>query len=528
MKLQNVFFVTIFALALISCGKDDGPTAATNGAPTMSAQAFTASESISDTQAIGTVEASDPDGDDLAFAIVTNSGDLFEIAATTGSLSLKEGKSLDFNTAASHAITVGVSDGEEEASAQITINVTDVESAPVMENQEFSVDEDVDEATVIYAVVASDADGDALTFAIETNDNDLFEITEAGEISLADGKNLDFETTTKHAITVSVTDGETAVTAEISISVENVADTLAEDPASFVTKWKTDADGQEIVIHTAGKNGFDSDEFYDYVIDWGDGTSENIITGDEQTHIYDKAGIYTVAIKGKFAGMENYIQPKVILDRLISLEQWGDIEWKIFYGIFGDCTNLINNAEDVPNLSEVKNMEVAFIRAENFDGDLSEWNVENVNDMTATFAQTSSFNGDISGWDTGSVAEMDSMFRENTAFNQDLSGWDTGSVLVMDSMFRDATAFNQDLGGWDISNVGNMENMLSNSGMSPENYSATLVGWANAAEEDIPDNIELGAVGLTFCNNPATLTAKTVLIGQNAWTIQDEGSVDCD
>ncbi|AWX44527.1 hypothetical protein HME9304_01530 [Flagellimonas maritima] len=492
MKLQNVFFTALFALALFSCGKDDGPTT-TNGAPTMSAQAFTASEGISDTQAIGTVKATDPDGDALAFAIVANSGDLFEIAATTGSISLASGKSLDFGLAASHVITVGVSDGEDDASAQITINVTNVNSAPVVGVKAFSVPED---AVTVGNIGATDPDGDELTFAIVENDSDLFTIGGDGEISLADGKNLDFETATLHSITVSVTDGVETVEAGVNINVENVAESLAEDPASFITTWKTDADGQEIII--APNNLFT----YDYKIDWGDGTVEDIATADQQSHVYVAAGTYTVAIKGQFPAIQNSMIELNIRKRLASIEQWGDIAWKSFRQAFIACSKMEYNATDVPDLSQVT-------------------------DMGVMFADCTNFNGDLSGWDVSGITNMMIMFASATSFNGDISGWDTGNITNMSSMFNNAPAFDQDLGGWNISKVTDMGGMLSGSGMSPENYSATLIGWSSNGEKNIPDNIELGAVGLTFCNNPATLTAKTVLIGQNTWTIDDNGSVDC-
>lgn len=493
MKLQNVFFATFFALVLFSCGKDDGPTVVANGAPTMSAQAFTAPEGISDTQAIGTVKATDPDGDDLAFAMVTNSGDLFEIAAKTGSLSLKEGKSLDFNTAQSHVITVGASDGEDEASAQITINVSDVNTAaPVMVDQQVSVDEDVDDATTIYAVTASDADGDALTFTIVESKNDLFEITEAGEISLANGKNLDFETATEHTIVVSVTDGVEAVTAEININVENVIDSLAEDPASsFITTWKIDVDGQEIRIATI------FGETYDYEIDWGDGTVENIDTADTQIHEYANAGTYTVAIRGQFPAIRNSQISVDIRKRLLSIEQWGDIVWERFDQAFIQCVNMEYNATDVPDLSQVTNM--AFM-----------------------FLDCNEFNGDLSGWDVSGITNMASMFYNASSFNGDISGWETGNVTNMSAMFDGALSFDQDLGAWNISNVSNMEAMLNNSGMSPENYNATLDGWANI---NAPSNLKLGASGLLYCGEQAIFD-RTYLIEVKSWMILDDAECE--
>jgi len=56
-------------------------------------------------------------------------------------------------------------------------------------------------------------------------------------------------------------------------------------------------------------------------------------------------------------------------------------------------------------------------------------------------------------------------------------------VTLMISMFSTANAFNQNLGSWVLNNSVDMTGMLTSSttsdGMSAENYSKTLIGWAN-------------------------------------------------
>ena len=116
-----------------------------------------------------------------------NDNNLFTITAgdaTTqgGRLSLNAGQSLDFETATTHTITVQVSDGQLTATANITITVIDVDenTMPSISDQEFTVAEDISDATVIGTVTATDAEGDALTYSITANDTDLFEISTGG------------------------------------------------------------------------------------------------------------------------------------------------------------------------------------------------------------------------------------------------------------------------------------------------------------------------------------------------------------
>ncbi len=195
-----------------------------NTMPTIDPQSFTVAEDINDMTAIGTVMASDAEGDGLTYSIMTNDNDLFEISADLGELSLAMGQNLDFETATSHTIMVQVSDGSLTATAEITINVTDVDenTAPTLDNQEFTVAEDIADDVVIGTVMATDAEDDDLAFSITTNSGDLFEITEAGELSLVSGQNLDFETATSHTITVEVSDGALTGMAEITIKVTDV------------------------------------------------------------------------------------------------------------------------------------------------------------------------------------------------------------------------------------------------------------------------------------------------------------------
>ncbi|WP_418501496.1 BspA family leucine-rich repeat surface protein [Flagellimonas sp.] len=517
--------IALFAMALLwSCGKDDGttPPADKNTAPVITAQEFNASEAITDTQVIGTVLATDADKDALTFSIKTNDNDFFEITAG-GDLSLAAGKALNFATKAQHSITVEVSDGEDTASAAITIKVvkegTDpTNSAPVMAPQEFTVAEDIADTATIGTVVATDVDNDALTFTMVTNDNDLFKIGTTGVLTLETGKALDFESATQHSITVRVSDGDKTATAQITIKVTNVnegGNGLADDPASFVTTWKTTMANEEIIIGTNGVR------TYDYMIDWGDGTVEQITSSDDATHVYATAGTYTVAIKGQFPHIEMYSEDSDGRgEKLMSIEQWGTGQWESMYDAFSECGNMVYNATDIPDLSQVTNMSYMFESATSFNGDIGNWDTSNVTSMDATFAGASSFNQDIGGWDTSSVTSMGAMFLNATSFNQDIGGWDTSNVTDMASMFSDAIDFDQDLGGWNLSSIEYMYSMLNNSGMSMANYGATLVGWAG--QPNAPSNISLGADNLAIdCGNMAHSNARATLLAERSWTISD-------
>jgi hypothetical protein len=108
----------------------------------------------------------------------------------------------------------------------------------------------------------------------------------------------------------------------------------------------------------------------------------------------------------------------------------------------------------------------------------------------------------------------------------------------MSNMFNGATSFNQNLGNWSLKPSGVvMTSMLNNCGIGPENYSRTLIGWANkvSAAGNLPSAISLGAGGRTY--NSTTygsgtytnaVAARAYLVGalpNPAWTISGDSAI---
>ncbi|MEQ9376204.1 MAG: BspA family leucine-rich repeat surface protein [Imperialibacter sp.] len=347
----------------------------------------------------------------------------------------------------------------------------------------------------------------------------------------------------------------------------------------FITTWQTTGTSETITIPTTGAS-----IGYSYSVTWeevGNEVSNNGSAGPfndgNQPHsfVLPTAGLYRVYIAGDFPAI--YFDSSGDRLKIQSIEQWGDIAWADMNAAFAGCNNLIYNAIDAPDLSNVLDMSSMFSYAGSFDGDLSSWDVSNVENMRSMFEGTDSFNGNITNWQVGAVTDMYSMFSYAISFNQDIGGWDVGlvedmaymfsgassfdidisgwqvgNVTNMFHMFEDATIFNQDIGGWDVSQVFEMrsmfsnatafdqnlgawdigslnstsgDNMLDNSGLSKANYDALLVGWAddNGATENIPTGLTLGVAGLTYCSSAAD---RQVLITNYSWTFVGD-TEDC-
>ena len=72
---------------------------------------------------------------------------------------------------------------------------------------------------------------------------------------------------------------------------------------------------------------------------------------------------------------------------------------------------------------------------QNFNEDLSRWDVRNCTDMSFMFHKASTFTSDVSGWNVGNCTDMSFMFHKASKFNQDsvkswnLSGKNTTNMF---------------------------------------------------------------------------------------------------
>jgi hypothetical protein len=104
-----------------------------NHVPSIEDQSFAIDENSVNGTVVGTVTASDEDGDDLAYIIEEgNTGNAFAIDGTTGELTVNASVALDYETQPEFQLTIKVFDGNGgTATAVITINLNDIDETPV-------------------------------------------------------------------------------------------------------------------------------------------------------------------------------------------------------------------------------------------------------------------------------------------------------------------------------------------------------------------------------------------------------------
>ncbi len=243
----------------------------------------------------------------------------------------------------------------------------------------------------------------------------------------------------------------------------------------FISVWETNTTDQNITIPT------NTAYTYDYTVDWGDGNTDNSVTGTI-SHVYSIEGDHTVKISGTFPHLlmtqATYYslataEEKQNAMQLLSIQSWGDMSWKSFDRTFTGCKNLEFSTTSVPDLSQVTNMQMMFSDAEQFNSQISNWDVSNITNMSRMFDRAKAFNQPLNDWDVSSVTTMRSMFNTADNFNQPLNDWDVSSVTNMASMFSGVNNFNQPLNDWEVSSVNTMSNMFRGA----SNFNQALNDW---------------------------------------------------
>lgn len=309
--------------------------------------------------------------------------------------------------------------------------------------------------------------------------------------------------------------GNVAVSAGSSVKTLEVEGVVNEPfDERFITTWDIPEDDFLFTFPTAPYHG----GVFDYWLDWGDGSPEEHFTDDTPpTHEYSEMGEYQIKATGSLPSVQIHkgLSNGVIF---IGVYNFGDVKFRTFrhmfmnvynnfyvpkkltghklvesmYAMFYNCQNFNSDISEW-DVSKITSMEDMFWNASSFNQNLNKWDVQNVIRFRRMFRNATAFNGNISSWNTGEGENMDLMFQ-GTVFNQDISNWNVSKVISMWSMFSHTTQFNQNISGWNVGNVTNMDSMFSNA----QAFNQDLSGWCveNIANE--PTSFATGATAWTL------------------------------
>ena len=234
----------------------DVEEAPTFGAPSYEFDLAELADGSGTAVALGTVSATDPQGDTVTYSITDGNDDaLFEIDRATGALTYK-GTGEDYESeTTSYELTVRASDGTNTTDVTVTVNVTDVEEAPRFgqPSYEFDLAEIADGSSIAVAlgtVSATDLQNDTLTYSIEDgNDDGLFEIDESTGALSYQGTGEDYESETKsYSLTVRASDGTHTTDVAVTVRVTDVEEAPAFGAPSYAFDLAELADGSSIAV----------------------------------------------------------------------------------------------------------------------------------------------------------------------------------------------------------------------------------------------------------------------------------------
>ena len=179
--------------------------------------AFTSSASLSANEnqtTIGTVVATDADGNVLSYSISGTDASSMSINSSSGALAFNSAP--DYETKSSYSVTATASDGTNSTTQSIAISVTDVnEASSFTSSATFSANE---KQTSIGTVTATDVENDTLTYSITGTDASLITIdSSTGVLTFNTGP--DYETQSSYSVTAAVSDGSLSTTQAIVISI---------------------------------------------------------------------------------------------------------------------------------------------------------------------------------------------------------------------------------------------------------------------------------------------------------------------
>jgi surface protein len=235
---------------------------------------------------------------------------------------------------------------------------------------------------------------------------------------------------------------------------------------------------------------------YNFIVYWGDGTSDTITTWNqaETLHTYATSGTYTITLQGTIEGFVFGLAGDC--EKILTISNFGDIILgDTLAGNFSGCINLdLTSVQDTPNLSTMTRVDGMF-QGCTFTtiNNLEDWDVSNIVEFESMFRDCGRFNQDISSWNLASANSLVRMFLGASTFNQPLNTWNVSNVTTMDGMFSGAIVFNQPLNTWNVSNVVDMSNMFANA----NNFNQNIGSWNISNVNDFA-NFMLGKTNLNY------------------------------
>jgi hypothetical protein len=372
--------------------------------------------------AVTTVSTSDVDEDELTLTLGGNDVSSFNLSSDNV-LTFKEAP--DFETKSSYSITLSLTDGTETVTKDISVTVTNINDvAPEFTSEAtFSAAEN---QTAIGSVVATDAEGDEITFTVSGTE---LAITSAGVLTFVSAP--DYETKATHTATVTASDGTNSTTQDITVSVTNINDvapeltseatfSAAENQTVIGTVTATDAEGDEVTFTISGDElaitsagvltfvsapDYETKDAYTATVTANDGT--NSTTQSITVNVTDVNEAPAFTSSATFSAAEN----QTAIGTVAASDVDGDT---INYSISGSDITINSSSGVIAFASapdyETKSSYSAKVTASDGTNSITQnitVNVTNVNDVAPEFTSDATFSADENQTGIGTAAAFD-------------------------------------------------------------------------------------------------------------------------
>lgn len=251
-------------------------------------------------------------------------------------------------------------------------------------------------------------------------------------------------------------------------AVDNINDSMDDIHYAFAYRCDKHDDFKTIkhTFHAEAHNELNSNNFPNRVMfsctTHGTSTMQIVVSSGSSYSYYGYYGYYGYKYAKKYNKLPGLIFSRPAGEEGLptTITQWGTNAWKTLRQPFRNIDNLVVDPATSPNLCVAEDLLGMFALVDDFNSDISAWDMHNVRNTASMFRLAKSFNQDISTWDVSNVETMASMFLGADSFNQDISAWDVSNVDNMFRMFASAISFNQDINAWQMSGVSNVERMF--------------------------------------------------------------------
>ena len=221
----------------------------------------------------------------------------------------------------------------------------------------------------------------------------------------------------------------------------------------------------------------------------------------------------------------------------------GTIAFSVLNGVVVSSTTCTPPAPDAPAAVALNDSNFYTARdlwftdqaqAEATYGLIENWNTTAVTTLSSAFygglgVVTNDFNKDISGWDVSNVTNMSNVVRAQPLFNQPIGAWDTSNVEKFIYCFYSATGFDQDMSNWNILSSWTVLGMFNGVNLSTVNYDLLLVSWEAQLQGAYPNGVGYSSRAIQFGGGSqytgfgAGGAARASLVNTFNWTFTDGG-----